>query len=253
MRFVRAIVLFPALLVGCGGGGGGGGGSNAERQEAQALLEACGIEAIVEFLDAIDVSTSIVDPAAASLPAIQVNNVDQAGGNIAWSLDTGGDPAPELLGVIQFQDDTGQPAEPPFDLTQFQAAGLGGFDAVLNQLADGWSVTITVNATPPVLVLIRTIFTYTGGVVSDVTANGNIQGLPCGTTFTFTGGTLADFAGAFPNLGTNSNYGSPDTTLAGTTDFDGTDTATVECTVDGGTATYRFAVDLGAMTVTPLP
>jgi len=77
--------------------------------------------------------------------------------------------------------------------------------------------------------------------------------VPCGTTFTFTGGTLADFAGAFPNFGTTSTYGSPDTTLVGTTDFDGTDTATIECTVDAGTATYRFAVDLGAMTVTPLP
>jgi len=252
MRFVRAIVLLPAFLVACGGGGGSG-GSSAEQQEAQALLETCGIEAITQFLTSIDISVAIVDPAATSLPAIQVNSVDQVAGSIAWSLDTGGDPAPDILGVIQFQDDTGQPAEPPFDLTQFQAAGLAGFDAVLVNLADGWSVTITVNATPPVLVLVRTIFTYTGGVVSDITGNGNIQGVPCGTTFTYTGGTLADFAGAFPNFGTNTTYGSPDTTLVGTTDFDGTDTPTVECTVDGGTKTYRFAVDLGAMTVTPLP
>jgi hypothetical protein len=253
MRFVRAIVLLPAFLIGCGGGGGGGGGSSAEQQEAQALLETCGIEALVQFLDSVGISVAIVDPAAASLPAIQVNSVDQMAGSIAWSLDTGGDPAPDILGVIQFQDDTGQPAEPPFDITQFQAAGLAGFDAVLTNLADGWSVTVTVNTPPPVLVLVRTIFTYTGGVVTDVTGNASIQGVPCGSTFTFTGATLANFAGAFPNLGTNSNYGSPDTALAGTTDFDGTDTPTVECTVDGGTKTYRFAVDLGAMTVTPLP
>jgi hypothetical protein len=253
MRFIRAIALLPALLVSCGGGGGGGGGSTAERDEAQLLLETCGFEALSEFLDSLGISVAIVDPAGTSLPAIQVNNVDQAQGNIAWALDTGGDPAPDVLGVIQFQDATGLAAEPPFDITQFQAAGLAGFDQVLSQLADGWTVSMTINAPPPPLVLVRIIFSYTGGVVSDVTGNGNVQGVPCGTTYTFTGAALADLVGAFPILGTTSTYGAPDTTLAGTTDFDGTDTAVVECTVDGGTATYRFAVDLGALTVTALP
>jgi hypothetical protein len=253
MRFIRAIALLPVLLVACGGGGGGGGGNSAEQQEALALLETCGFEAISAFLNSVGISAAIVDPAGTSLPAIQVNNADQAQGNIAWSLDTGGDPAPDVLGVIQFQDAAGLPAEPPFDITQFQAAGLAGFDQVLNQLPDGWSVTLTVNAPPPPLVLNRIIFTYTAGVVSDVTGNGNIQGAPCGTTFTFTGVALADLVGAFPTFGTNTTYNSPDTVLNGGTDFDGTDTAVVECTVDGGTATYRFAVDLGAMTVTALP
>jgi hypothetical protein len=253
MRFVRAIALLSALLTSCGGGGGGGGGNSAEQQEAQTLLETCGFEAIGEFLDAIGISADIVDPAGTGLPAIQVNGVDQTQGSLSWALDTGGDPAPDVLGVIQFVNDTGQPAEPPFDITQFQAAGLGGFDQVLNQLPDGWSVTLTVNRLPPPLVLVRTVFTYTSGAVSDATGNGNIQGNPCGTTFIFTGAALADLVGAFPTLGTNSTYGAPDTSLLGTTDFDGTGTATVECTVDGGSTTYRFAVDLGAMTVTALP
>jgi hypothetical protein len=254
MRFIRAIALLPALLVACGGGGGGGGGGlNAEQQEAQLLLETCGFEAILSFLDAVTISADIVDPAGTSLPPIQVNGVDQAAGNIAWALDTGGDPAPEVLGVIQFADNTGQPAEPPFDITQFQAAGLAGFDQVLSQLADGWTVTITVNQPPPPLVLFRIIFTYTGGAVSDATGTGNVQGAPCGTTYTFNGASLANLVGAFPILGTTSNYGSPDTTLTGSTDFDGTATATVECTVDGGSNTYQFAVDFVAMTVTALP
>lgn len=254
MRFIRVIALMPALLVACGGGGGGGGGSTAERDEAQLLLETCSFEALTEFLDAFGLPVAMVDPAdTTTLPAIQVTNVDQTQGSIAWSVDTGGDPAPDLLGVIQFQDAAGQPAEPPFDITGFQAAGLDGLDDVLDQLDDGWTVTVTVNAPPLPLVLVRVIFTFTGSAVSDVTGNGNIQGTPCGTTFTFTGANLADLVGAFPILGTTSTYGSPDTTLSGTTDFDGTDTAVVECTVDGGTATYRFAVDIGAGTVTALP
>ncbi|NUN52390.1 MAG: hypothetical protein HUU06_06350 [Planctomycetaceae bacterium] len=91
MRFIRAIALLPALLVACGGGGGGGGGSNAERDEAQLLLETCSFEALTEFLDAFGLPIAIVDPAdTTALPAVQVTNVDQAQGNIAWSLDTGG-------------------------------------------------------------------------------------------------------------------------------------------------------------------
>lgn len=254
MRTIFVIALSSTLLVACGGGGGGGGGgTDPAQEEAQLLLETCGFEAINALVDAVGIASAIVDPAGTSLPAIQVNAVDQAQGNLSWALDTGGDPAPELIGVIQFSDDAGQPAEPPFDITQFQAAGLGGFDQVLSQLADGWTVTFTINAPPPPLVLMRMIFTYTSGVVSDVTGNGNVQGVPCGSTYTFSGAALADLVGAFPTLETTSNYGAPDTALVGTTNLDGTATAIVECTVDGGTTTYRFAVDLVALTVTPLP
>ena len=254
MRFIRGFALLPLLLCACGGGGGGGGGgSTADQQAALTLLETCGLDGAGAFLEALGISISIVDPNATTLPPFVVMNADQAGGNLQWRLDLGGDPAPEYLGVIQFSNAMSQPAEPPFDLTQFVAAGLATFDQFLVQLPDGWTVTVNANAPLDPLVNFRVVLTYTSGAVSDSTGNANVQAGTCGTIFIFDGIALADLAGPFPTGDFMSTYNGDGTTLNGTTTFDGTDTATIDGVVNGGTATYTFSADLGAGTVTTVP
>lgn len=248
MRSIREFVLLPFLLCACGGGGGGG--INADQQAAIQLLEDCGLDAIGRYLQALDITVQIVDPNGTTLPAITVVNTNQTQGSITWNVDLTGDPAPEAFGVIQFQDDTGQPADPGFDITQFMANGLGALDLSLSLLPDGWSVSITVNAPTQPLLNSRFIYTYTSGAVSGVTGSGNIQSVSCGTTFSFNGATLADLAAALPTIDMTSTYTGSGTTLAGTTSLAGTDIATVDGKVNGGTTTYTFAADLGAGTVT---
>ncbi len=252
MRFIRGFALLPVLLCACGGGGGGG-GNTADQQAALALLEACGLDAIDGFLEALGISVSIVDPSATTLPPIVVMGADQTGGSIQWLLDLGGDPAPEFLGIIQFSNAMDLPAEPPFDLNQFVAAGLGTLDQFLVQLPDGWTVTVTANAPPEPLINSHVVFTYTSGAVSDSNGNANIGSATCGTIFILAGAALADLAGPFPNAGFTSRYNGNETSLDGTTSFDGTDVATVDGEVNGGTVTYTFAADLGAGTVTTVP
>lgn len=254
MRFIRGFALVPLLLCACGGGGGGGGGGNtADQQAALALLETCGLDGINAFLEALGISVSIVDPNATALPPFVVMSADQTGGNLQWRVDLGGDPAPEFLGIIQFSNAADQPAEPPFDITQFVAAGLATFDQFLTQLPDGWTVTVTANAPLDPLVNFRAVFTYTSGAVSDTNGNANVQAAGCGTIFIFAGIALADLAGPFPTGDFTATYNGNGTSLNGTTTFDGTDTASVDGTVNGGTATYTYAADLGAGTVTVVP
>ena len=249
MCSIRVFVLLPLLLCACGGGGGGG-GINADQQAAIQLLEDCGLDAIGRYLQALDITVQIVDPNGTTLPAITVVNTNQAQGSITWNVDLTGDPAPEAFGVIQFQDDTGQPADPGFDITQFMANGLGALDLSLATLPDGWSVSITVNAPTQPLLNSRFIYAYTSGAVSGVTGTGNIQSVSCGTTFSFNGATLAELVAAFPTIDLTSTYTGGGTTLAGGTSLAGTDIATVDGKVNGGTTTYTFAADLGAGTVT---
>ncbi len=255
MRFIRGLALLPLLLCACGGGGGGGGGggNTADQQAGLTLLEICGIDGIDRFLEALGISVSIVDPNATSLPPIQVFAVDQAQGIIQWRVDLGGDPAPEFIGNIQFSNDLGQPASPPFDLNQFMAAGLGTLDQFLVQLPDGWTVTVVANAPLDPLINLRVVFTYTSGAVSDTNGNCNVQSAACGSILIFAGIALADLAGPFPTGDFMSTYNGNGTTLNGTTTFDGTDLATVDGEVNGGTAVYTFEVDLGAGTVVTVP
>jgi len=254
MRFIRGIGLLATLLCGCGGGGGGGGGGlTADQQAAITLLETCGVTTIDRLLEALGISIAIVDPNATTLPPIQVMNADQMAGIIQWQLNLGGDPAPEFLGLIQFSNAMGQPAEPPFDLTQFVAAGLSTLDQFLDQLPDGWTVSINANAPLDPLVNSRFSYEYTSGAVSDVSGNANVQSGACGTIFILASGTLADLAGLFPTGEFTTNYSGNGTALNGMTTFDGTAVALAEGEVNGGTTTYTFAVDLVAGTVTAVP
>jgi hypothetical protein len=255
MRSIRGIVaLLPLLFCGCGGGGGGGGGGGTpDRDAAQTLLEDCGVDAINSFLEAFDVGVSIIDPAATSLPAIQVEAVDQMQGSIAWNANLTGDPAPELLGSLQFTNDQGQPAEPPFDLTQFMGGDLSTLDQFLDQLPDGWTVTITANSLLQPLVNTTFRFVYTSGAVSDVGGNGDVADAMsgCSASFLLQSAALSDVSGTFPDTAFKSTYAGGGTTFGGNTTFDGTDVPAVDGTVNSGTKTYTFDVDLGTGTVTP--
>jgi flavin-binding protein dodecin len=184
-----------------------------------------------------------------------VIDANQTQGLITWDLDLGGDPAPEVIGLIQFTNALGQPAEPPFDITQFVAAGLDTLDQFLDQLPDGWKVTITANtpAIPPSNV--RFAFEYDSGAVIDVTGNGDIAGAAagCAMTFTLVSADLADLTGAFPSASFDAAYNGATARLEGTTTFDGTDVVAVDGEINDGGAIYEYEVDLGAGTVTALP
>ncbi len=255
MRFIRGIALLAILLCGCGGGGGGGGGGGltADQQAAITLLETCGVSTIDRFLEALGISVAIVDPNATTLPPMQVMNADQMNGIIQWQLNLGGDPAPEFIGLVQFANDLNQPAEPPFDLTQFVAAGLSTLDQFLDQLPDGWTVSISANAPLDPPINSRFVYEYTSGAVSEVSGNANVQSGACGTIFILAGAALADLAGLFPTADFMTTYGGNGTSLDGTTAFDGTAVALADGVVNGGTTTYTFAVDLVAGTVTAVP
>ncbi|MFI5403526.1 MAG: hypothetical protein ACHQ1G_11360, partial [Planctomycetota bacterium] len=223
------------------------------QQAALDLLESCGLDGIGAYLEALGIQVSIVNPAAAVLPPIEVFGVNQMQGSMQWRVNLGGDPAPEYIGIIQFSNQLDQPAEPPFDLTQFQAAGLGTFDQFLVQLPDGWSVTVTANAPLDPLVNSRVSFTYTATVVSDTDGNANIQAGACGTIFVFTGISLANLAGPFPTGEFMTTYNGNATALNGSTTFDGTDVVIVDGDVNAGTTVYTFEADLGAGTVVTVP
>lgn len=255
MGLFRVLMIVPLLLCACGGGGGGGGGgnSNADQQAAKQLLMDCGFDGIEGFLDVLGIAVAIVEPGGPTLASIQVMAAEQMLGHIAWTADLGGDPAPELLGDVQFLDDMGQAAEPPFDITQFIAAGLGGLDAFLPQLPDGWTVAITINSVAPPLGIANFFFSYTSGAMNASNGNATVQNPPCGSSFTYSGATFADLGGPFPDMTFMSSYTSGGTSIDGTTTLDGTDVVTVDGTVNGGTTTYAFDVDLGAQTVTPVP
>jgi len=255
MGCVRTFMALPLLLCACGGGGGGGAGANnADQQAALQLLEDCGLGAIADFLDALDIAVEIVDPNGTSLPAIDVIAVEQMQGHILWSADLGGDPAPELNGDIQFLNNMGQPAEPPFDLMQFMPpTGLGGLDAFLTQLPDGWTVRVSISTVGQPSVVANIFFSYAGGAADHGGGTVSAQDTPCGANYSFSNTPFADLVGAFPMLQTASTYTSGGTTLAGMTTFDGTDVATVDGGVNGGTAVYTFEADLGAQTVTAVP
>jgi len=254
MRFMCGLVCLPLLLCACGGGGGGGGnGDTTDRDAAQQLLETCGVLAYGSFLDALDVAMATVDPSDARTLPIVVVFADQGQGSLSFEVDLGGDPAPELIGDIQFLDDQGDPASPPFDLNQLVSQGLDSLDQLVTQLLDGWSMAINFSSPTEPLLNAGFFFTFASSAVSGVTGNALSQGVECTAIFDLVETPLADLAPAFPTVDLATTISGTETALAGTTAFDGTNVAIVDVTVNAGTTVYSFAINLDTGAVTPVP
>jgi len=216
------------------------------------VLESCGVLALDSFLEALDLAVAILDPNATGALPIVVSSVDQPGGSVSWEADLGGDAAPELIGTLQFLDDQGQPAPPPFDLNQLLTQGLDPLDQLVTQLLDGWTVEIIAAAPLEPMLNAGFSFAFTGGAVTGVVGTGQLQSMTCVGLFDMPEAPLADLAPAFPTADMTASFTEMQTTVAGTCTFDGTNVAVVDVTVNGGGTVYSFAINLTTGTVTPV-
>jgi len=249
-----SILLLVALsfVAGCGGGSGTlpGGGNPPDPQVALQVLQDCGSGDFQQFVTLIDAFAALFGNGA--LPAYQVTSVDAGSATVAWTLMLGTD---NLIGSLQFQDSQGAPVV-PFAVNDFNNLinGFATLPGLLATVADGTQVAIDFNL-PSVDSITNggIIVTMTLGAPDEATGQVNVQAMDCSTNITFADIDASGLlSGGIPTGATlDITVTGTGGTVLGTVTFNGTETASLEVTLDGTPFSFLLNLSTGAVTLAP--
>ncbi len=241
---MRFLLVFWALVVGCGGGGGGavvpGGGNDPRKATALALLSDCP-EPAQEAVRLLRVFRDILNAGAASPPQLTFQAV--VGSTVTWTLDSDGDGMDDLNGSVRFRDALGATIT-PFDLSQLVTSGqrlvtfFVGLDentqVVLPFAGTG------INLSGQFVAVLGT------GVVDRLSGNlSDARRADCEGVFSFDPTAFVLLGGLFPNVLFNIQVSDDQgTVLIGTMEVPGAPTATLEVRFAGAGDAFNFFLDL---------
>lgn len=271
---MKHLALALTFLVATACGGGGGGGSTApettppvpltESAIVEQVLEACGLDETAQFQSLLSQLGAIVSGTSLP-PTFTLTAFDLVQVTATVDIDVDNDMMPDFTGTIGLRDSGGTPSALGLTLPALVAAVNGGqLDALFNLLT-------TVPAGSQV------VFGLTGSIVGDnetssITSNITIvlgasgalgstsgdfestTGPDCATNFTWANLDLSAMTGPLfrPSGLMNMTVQTSSDNVAGTITFNGTATAAVAVTRNGGDVqNYTFNVDSGTLTPAP--
>jgi len=257
-RTSLAVALASLLLVIHVAGCGGGGGSTPVTPEpltTEQLLEQCVAADLGDLSTVLGTIQGLLDPAAGG-PQPEFNLVAALlTGVLPWTLDLDADQVDDLSGTIFLTDAGGGVTIPQELLTLIGGTGID-IDQVLALLPDGTAVhltfafdglTIASGASGDGELVVE----VSGGAPAGVSGGGTLASGPCGFDFSFDdlGPDALDGSGlGAATVGFEAAVGQE--IVAGSIEFDGTNTARVIASRNGGPDEI-FLVDLTTGDVTP--
>jgi len=250
------LALFVLPLSGCGGGGGGGTPVSPSPLTTEQLLEQCVTGDLGDLGTLLGTIQGVIDSASSGGPQPEFNLLAALlTGVLPWTLDLDADQVDDLSGTI-FLTDAGGGVTRPQELLTLLGGGGVDLEQALALLPDGTSIHLTFDfddvalfggATGDGELAVET----SGGTAAGTSGSGTFTSGACGFDFTFEG--LAPEALDGSGFGTGAIgfevTAGPDT-VAGSIEFDGTDTARITARRNGGPEEI-FLVDLATGDVTP--
>jgi hypothetical protein len=249
------------LAVACGGGGSGagtGGGSPPGGSDAvtRQVLEACLLLGLDEAQDfAMRFVAVIQGQGAAAGFSIAGGGVQDTPDDlrIEWEYDPNMDMVPDATGDLTFLDGMSMPTQ-PFAQMHIDALKMNGIDALGAALAsapDGTVLRVVWNGPLPGLITGELDVPFNAGLPGTTTGRTAFFEDPggCESTFSWDGPTLAALTAAFPTGGFQLLLQSGGDTVQGTLQTNGTASATLVVSRNGGNdESWNFGLDTGLAT-----
>lgn len=274
---MKKLACLVVLLIGtaCGGGGGGGGaiGNTApnpppptpptESEIIQQLLDGCGLESTSEFQGLYDLIVGLLGPTGAA-PALSITGVNILDVSFGWGvdLDTPPDGVNDLTGTTALRDAANNPTLGGLsaaDLLGLVSGGTAALPGLLANLDPGTRIVTTFNGAPPSnaanLTISGTLSVVMGAAGAFDTSSGAITttaGPDCTSTLTWTDIDISGVTtpGTIPSGTFTLGVATATDTLDGTVTLDGTNTAAVVVSRNGGPQ-QSYSLDLATGALTP--
>lgn len=231
--------LVAGLACGCGGGGAGSGAPAPAAVDAPAPVPARSLEQVLDdcatqdVRDAVDFLRTVAAATQdGAVEGFDVTGVDPLSLRVSWSLDADLDGAPEARGSLRFLDDAGRPTIP----IDPRALASGAIDvvALLSSVPDGTRAIVTADVLRFVEGGGEVEVAFAAGMPRTASGSLAVADGPCATTLRFDDLLLPTAAGGFPTgvVAVEAVAGADD--VEGTLTLDGTSTARLRGTVNGG-------------------